>query len=74
MSNRKKMKITAIIDDQMVREAVKYSEAKTITEAVKIALREYIDKKKLKALHEGIKNKPLRFTYSAQEIRNLNRQ
>ena len=68
------MKITAIIDDQLVREAVKYSEAKTITEAVKIALREYIDKKKLKALHKEIKNKPLRFAYSAQEIRNLNRQ
>ena len=68
------MKITAIIDDQLVREAVKYSKAKTITEAVKIALREYIDKKKLTVLHEEIKNKPLRFAYSAQEIRNLNRQ
>ena len=39
------MKITAIIDDELVKEAVKYSEANTITEAVKIALREYIDKK-----------------------------
>ena len=66
------MKITAIIDDELVKEAVKYSE-NTITEAVKIALREYIDKKKLKALHKEIKNKPLRFKHSAQEIRDLNR-
>lgn len=68
------MKLTAIIDDGLINEAIKYSNARNITEAVKIALKDYIAMKKLKELSQQIKEKPLKFKYTAEEIRSLNRQ
>lgn len=68
------MKVTAMIDDALINEAIKYSNAKTITEAVKVALTEYIAVKKLKELSEKIKKTPLKFKHTAEEIRSLNRQ
>lgn len=68
------MKVTALIDDALINEAIKYSDAKNITEAVKVALKEYIAIKKLKELGEELKNNPLKFKYSADEIRTLNRE
>ena len=47
---------------------------KNITEAVKIALKEYIALKKLKELGEELKQNPLKFKHSADEIRSLNRE
>jgi hypothetical protein len=68
------MKVTAIIDDGLIKETIKYSNAKNITEAVKVALKEYIAIKKLKELSEQIKKNPLKFKHTAEEIRSLNRQ
>ncbi len=68
------MKVTALIDDGLINDAIKYSNAKNITEAVKIALKEYVALKKLKELGEELKQKPLKFKHSADEIRSLNRQ
>ncbi len=68
------MKVTALIDDNLIHETMRYSQATTITEAVKIALKEYISQKKLKELSEEIKKKPLKFKHTAEEIRSLNRQ
>jgi hypothetical protein len=68
------MKVTAMIDDTLINDAVKYSHAKNITEAVKVALREYIALKKLKELMDQIKNTPLEFKHTAEEIRSLNRE
>ena len=68
------MKVTAMIDDSLINEAVKYSHAKSITEAVKVALREYIASKKLKELSNQIKETPLVFKHTAKEIRSLNRE
>ena len=68
------MKVTAIIDDALIKEAIRYSNAKSTTEAVKIALQEYIALKRLRELGNQIKTKPLKFNHSADEIRSLNRQ
>jgi hypothetical protein len=68
------MKVTAIIDDRLINEAVKYSNAKNITEAVKVALNEYIAIKKLTELGKEIKSNPLKFKHTAEEIRSVNRQ
>ena len=68
------MKVTAIIDDGLIKKAIKYSGAKNITEALKIALKEYIAIKKLKELSKEIRKKPLQFVHTAKEIRELNRQ
>lgn len=68
------MKVTAIIDENVIKDAMKYSKASTITETLKVALNEYIRLQKLKELGTLVKDKPIQFQYSADEIRNLNRQ
>ena len=67
------MKVTAIIPDILVKETQSLSNAKTITEAMIIALDTYISIKKLKAMGETIKKKPLRFKHTAEEVREINR-
>ena len=68
------MKVTAIIDKNVIKDAMKYSKASTITETLKVALNEYIRIQKLKDLNELVKKNPIDFEYTAEEIRNLNRQ
>jgi len=68
------MKVTAIIPDELVKETQTLSNAKNITEAMIIALNSYISLEKLKAMGEAINKKPLKFKFSAEEIRDLNRQ
>ncbi len=72
--NRKKMKVTAIIPDDLVKETQTISHARNITEAMIIALNTYISIEKLKAMGEKVNKNPLKFKYTAQEIRDLNRQ
>ena len=67
------MKVTAIIPDELVKEAQNLSNAKNITDAMIIALNSYVSLEKLKAMGETINKRPLRFKYKAQEIRDLNR-
>jgi hypothetical protein len=63
------MKVTAL-----VRETQILSNAKNTTEAMIIALKNYIALQKLKAMGEAIDKSPLRFKSTAQEIREINRQ
>jgi hypothetical protein len=42
------MKITVILPDDLVKEALEYTKADTITEALKMALKGYISNQKLK--------------------------
>ena len=68
------MKVTAIIDDKTIEEAMKYSHASTITDALRVALKEYITLQKLKELGKMVKNNPIKFAHSADEIRSINRE
>lgn len=68
------MKVTAIIPDELVKETQALSNAKSITEAMIIAINSYISLEKLKAMGAEINKNPLQFRYSAEEIRDLNRQ
>ncbi|WP_432713680.1 type II toxin-antitoxin system VapB family antitoxin [Pedobacter sp.] len=68
------MKVTAIIDDKIIEEAMKYSNASTITDALKVALKSYINLQKIKELGQLIKDKPMKFNHSAEKIRNTNRE
>lgn len=68
------MKVTAIIPDELVKETQTISHAKSITEAMIIALNTYISIEKLKAMGEKVNKNPLKFKHTAQEIRDLNRQ
>ncbi len=66
------MKVTAIIDDNTIAEAIAYSKANSITEALKVALVAYISQQKLIELGKKIKHNPLQFSKNAEEIRALN--
>jgi len=68
------MKVTALIPDKLVQETKTLSNAKNITEALIIALNTYIALKKLKAMGESVRVKPLKFRYSAEKVRELNRE
>ena len=68
------MKITAIIDDGLIQDALKYSKSDTVTNALKAALKDFVKHQKLKEIREKIKKKPFEFTASAEELRNLNRE
>ena len=67
------MKVTAIIPDELIKEAQLLSNAKNITDTVIIALNSYVAIEKLKAMGREINKNPLKFRYSAEEIRELNR-
>jgi hypothetical protein len=68
------MKVTAIIPDELIAEAMELSNAETITETLKIALHTYIRSQKIKKLGNVILSEPLEFKYTARELRELNRK
>jgi len=68
------MKVTAIIPDELVSEAQILSNARNITDTMIIVLKNYISLQKMKAMGEAINEKPLQFSYTAGEIRDLNRK
>jgi len=67
------MKVTALIPDELILETKNLSNAKNITEALIIALNSYVALEKLKAMGESVRSKPVRFRYSAEEVREVNR-
>ncbi|MCL6261684.1 type II toxin-antitoxin system VapB family antitoxin [Aquiflexum sp. TKW24L] len=66
------MKVTVILRDELIKEALEYTKAETITEALKIALKGYISNQKLKKMSLSILQEPLEFKYSAKELREKN--
>jgi hypothetical protein len=69
-----KMKITAIIPDELIAEAMEFSNSETITDTLKIALTSYIRSQKIQKLGATLLIRPLKFKYSSQELRELNRK
>jgi hypothetical protein len=70
------MKVTALIPDEIVDEVKIYSGGKNITDAITIALKEWLKVQKIKNLNANIEKHPLDFVndYSAEKVRNLNRK
>lgn len=68
------MKVTAIISDELINEVKRYSNSSTTTEAITIALKDWLDIHHIKELNARISKKPFNFDYSAGEIRELNRK
>lgn len=66
------MKVTAIISDDLIEEAMKYAKTKTTTDTLKVALKEYIALQKIKELSANVFQEPLEFNYSAKYLRDKN--
>ena len=67
------MKVTAIIPDELVKEAQVLSNAKNITEAMIIALKSYVALENLKTMGKAIDKTPLQFKHTAEKIREINK-
>ena len=68
------MKVTAIIQDDLIEEIMAKTKAKNITESLKTALTEWLRMQKLKELNRQVAEHSLEFKYSAEEIRETNRK
>ena len=70
------MKVTALINDDLVNNVMRLSKGKNITESLVIALEDYVYRKKMEKLIEDIKSEPLKFRdgFNAESVRELNRR
>lgn len=70
-----RMKVTAILPDDLITEVQKYSGGKNITDSLQKALSEWLKQAKLKKLNQKLAKSPLVFQqgFSSENIRNLNR-
>ena len=70
-----RMKVTALIPDLLVRQLREHSSGKNLTEALTVALKEWLALKKVRGLNHSVAKSPLRFRkgFSASKIRDVNR-
>jgi len=66
------MKVTAIIADDLVNAVKEYTQSSTVTEAITIVMKDWIDLYNIKELNNQIKQNPI-FIDDGQNIREMNR-
>ena len=66
------MKVTAIIADDLVNTVRAYTRSSTITEAITIALKDWVDIYNIKELNKQIKQNPINIS-NGRNIRKMNR-
>lgn len=67
------MEVIAIIADELINEVKQYTRSATVTDAITIALKDWIDSYNVKELNKKISQRPVVIT-DAQKIRETNRQ
>jgi hypothetical protein len=67
-----RMKVTAIIADDLVNDVKAYTRSSTVTEAITIALKHWLDVYNVKELKKQIAQKPIDI-YNGHYIRETNR-
>ena len=66
------MKVTAIIADDLVNAVKEYTQSSTVTEAITIALKDWIDLYTIKELNKQIEKNPISIN-NGKKIRETNR-
>jgi hypothetical protein len=67
------MKVTASIEDTLVNNVKEFTHSSTITEAITIALKDWIDIYYIKELNKQISKKPININ-NGEKIRRINRK
>ena len=67
-----RMKVTAILADELVNNVKTYTQSSTITEGITIALKEWVDLHNIKELNRQIKQNPI-IIENGQKTREINR-
>lgn len=72
----KRMKVTALIPDELIEEVKMLTHGRNTTEAIIIAMREWVSTKRLRQLNEKVRKEPLEFAsgFSATKVRDINRR
>tara|TARA_R110000868_G_scaffold321971_6_gene583002 strand:+ start:422 stop:637 length:216 start_codon:yes stop_codon:yes gene_type:complete len=70
------MKVTALIEDNLIEQVRKVSGGKNITESIVIALKYYLKNQKIYDVLDAIDKEPLQFNenFTAYNIRKINRE
>ncbi len=70
------MKVTALLDDNLIQELIALTGGKNITDSLRIAIKDWIRKEKLKRVADEIVKNPFEFTndFSAEDVRDINRK
>jgi Lhr-like helicase len=66
------MKVTAIIADDLVNNVKAYTRSSTVTEAITIALKDWVDIYNIKELNKKISQRPI-YIKNGLKIRKMNR-
>jgi len=66
------MKVTAIISDDLINNVKAYTRSSTVTEAITIALKDWLDIYNIKELNDKISRSPIDIK-NGQKIRDMNR-
>lgn len=71
-----RMKVTALLPDQLIEEVKAHAKGQTLTESLTLALEEWLRLKKISHLNEQVHRQPLEFSkgFSAGRSRALNRR
>jgi hypothetical protein len=67
------MKVTAILADDLVNNVREYTRGSTVTEAITIALKDWVDIYHIKELNQKISTEPIVIN-SGNKIREINRK
>ncbi|MDR0448384.1 MAG: hypothetical protein LBH07_06925 [Treponema sp.] len=67
-----RMKVTAIIADDLINNVKEYTRSSTVTEAITIALKDWVDSYSIKELNKRISENPI-IINNGQKIREQNR-
>ena len=67
-----RMKVTAILSDELINNVKAYTRSSTVTEGITIALKEWVDLHNIKELNRQIKQNPI-IIENGQNIREINR-
>ena len=67
-----RMKVTAIIEDDLINNVKIYTRSSTVTQAITIALKDWLDNYKIKELNKKISQNPV-FIKNGKKIRKTNR-
>jgi hypothetical protein len=67
------MKVTAIIADELIQDVKEYTHGSNITEAITIALKDWVDIYNIKELNKKVANEPI-IINCGDKIRKINRK
>ncbi len=68
-----RMKVTAIIADDLINDVKSYTQSRTVTEAITIALKDWVEIYNIKELNKSISEKPI-IINNGKQIREMNRR